>query len=74
MKRNNIEKLYTRLNKLNINVRFVMNYPWVYLDTVNDVKVHGGTHGYVAFIHHHATDSFRLKDRPALFKKIRSLL
>ncbi len=32
---------HDRLAKIGINVTFIGNYPWVYLDTVNGKKVKG---------------------------------
>lgn len=34
-----IEKLGNRLKKIGINVMFAGNYPYIYLDTVNGVRV-----------------------------------
>ena len=48
-----IEKFVHRLKKLNIDVTFVGNYPWIYLDTVNGKKVtekNGARHGFNAFL------------------------
>jgi hypothetical protein len=36
---NKLDKLVTRLAKLNISVELGLNYPWVYLDKVNNKRV-----------------------------------
>jgi hypothetical protein len=44
-----LDKLVTRLAKLNISVELGLNYPWVYLDKVNNKRVtelYSGNHGF----------------------------
>ena len=47
-----LDKFVRRLRALGIVTTYVGNYPWIYLDTVNGVKVtekYGANHGYHAF-------------------------
>ena len=34
-----LETFIRRLSKLNINIELVGNYPWIYLDKINNKKV-----------------------------------
>jgi len=69
-----ITRLVTRLEKIGIQIELVGNFPWIYLDTVNGVKVaerYRGKHGFTAF--------FLYKDpvwsdRRAVFNKIREMV
>ena len=69
-----ITRLINRLQKIGINLEFIGNYPWVYLDKVNGVKVtetYCGEHGFTAF--------FLYKDpvwsdRRVVFNKIREMV
>lgn len=36
---NKLEVFHKRLNKIGINTAFWSNYPWVYIDTINNKKV-----------------------------------
>ena len=51
---NKIEILKNRLNKINIKIELVSNYPWIYLYKVNDILVkelYKANHGFtVAFV------------------------
>lgn len=71
-----ITRLVNRLNKIGIEVLFIGNYPWVYLDTVNGVKVtekYYGNHGFTAFFLMKGPD-FVWTDRRAVFNKIREMV
>jgi len=39
MTTNKLEIFINRLKKININVELFGNYPWIYLDKINNVKV-----------------------------------
>jgi len=60
-----------RLNKINIRVQLVGNYPWIYLDKVNDNKVKEkfmGKHGFtIGFLN----TSFSFTDIKYIFEIIR---
>lgn len=68
-----LEKLKRRLKNLQIDIEYSLNYPWVYLDTINNKQVMEtfyGNHGYtVAFI---TRDDFT--DLKKIFKLIRMYL
>lgn len=68
-----LERLANRLNKLNIQVEFVLNYPWVYLYKVNNKRVkelYHSNHGFtICFINDN-----KFLNRKRLFKKIREYL
>jgi len=44
------QKLYNRLKKININIELFGNYPWVYIDSVNNNRIkkedHNTDHGF----------------------------
>lgn len=64
-----------RLKKIGINVRFIGNAPWIYLDTVNGKKVKGtfqDNHGFTAFFV--TRNGYEITDIKAIFKKIRETL
>ena len=72
--RDKMSRFAERLKKIGIHVELVGNFPWVYLDTVNGVKVtetYKGRHGFTAF--------FLYKDpvwsdRRVVFNKIREMV
>ena len=48
-----VDILVRRLKKLNIDVIFIANYPWIYIDTVNGIKVkakHVSKYGFTSFM------------------------
>lgn len=69
-----ISRVQKRLSKIGIDVRFSGNFPWIYLDSVNGVKVRqpkNARHGYcVAY----GTRLCYLTHRKDLFNKIREML
>jgi hypothetical protein len=72
---NRITKLVDRLDKIGINVEFVGNFPWIYLDKVNGVKVtelYRGNHGFTAFFIH--AREIVWSDRRVVFNKIREMV
>lgn len=73
---NELERFTRRLSKLDIEVTYKGNYPWIYFDTINDIKVKGkfhANHGWTAFILHN-NGSYRFSDRKEVFKKIREYI
>ena len=66
-----------RMEKLNIDIGLVCNYPWIYLDTVNGKKVKGtfkANHGFTAFMMNVNNGEHHMSDRRVLFNKIREYL
>ena len=68
-----IIKFRTRLEKIGIDIKFKVNLPWIYLDTINGKKVTGtfhANHGWTAFFLH-MDGSYKFSDRREVFKKVR---
>lgn len=76
MKSNLITLFVSRLQKLSINVELSGNYPWIYLDRVNGMKVKGkfmANHGFTAFVL--SKDGVvKFSNKREVFKKIRQEL
>jgi len=75
---NLIDKFVNRLNRIGIEVTLIGNYPWVYMDTINNKQVkenfqanHGFTVFYMPICKGHTV---RFSDRQTVFRKIRSML
>lgn len=65
--------IHERLHSLGINVWFSLNYPWVYVDSINGIKIkekYNANHGY-CIGYYDTPDSIDLK---ALFKIIRKYI
>lgn len=69
--KDNVTVFIGRLAKINVNVTLAGNYPWVYLSSVNGIKVketylsnHGFTAGFLQ-------KEFKFIDLKILFKTIR---
>ena len=63
-----------RLERIGITVKLGANFPWIYLDEVNGVKVterYMAEHGFTAFTFN---KTCKFTDRRKVFKKIRSML
>lgn len=67
-----------RLLNIGIEINFIGNYPWIYLDTINGIKVKGaflGDHGFTAFWSPiKLGESTKITDISEVFKKIRETL
>ena len=67
-----IDRLVIRLKKLGIDVMFSMNYPWIYLETVNGMRVKEkrfSNHGFTVATH--GTDGLNFLDLKLMFQLIR---
>jgi hypothetical protein len=73
-----IKSFVERLKKIGINVELAGNFPWVYLDKVNNVKVwerFQGNHGFtVFFVAIRPQEHDKITDISKIFKKIREML
>ncbi|MEZ9709284.1 hypothetical protein AB4254_11445 [Vibrio breoganii] len=73
-----VERFTGRLRKIGITIELVGNYPWIYLDRVNDIKVlerFGGKHGFTAFyLSMKPSSDASFSDRRVVFKKIRDVI
>tara|TARA_R110000787_G_scaffold87911_4_gene186960 strand:+ start:876 stop:1301 length:426 start_codon:yes stop_codon:yes gene_type:complete len=70
------QRFTDRLAAIGITVELGGNYPWIYLDKVNDVPVEGvfqARHGFTAFFMQQGDDC-RFSDRRVVFNKIREML
>ena len=74
MSRPIIARFVQRLKRIGVDVELVLNYPWVYMTTVNGVPVTEkfmANHGFTAFFVHKGD---KWSDRRKVFAKIRELL
>lgn len=74
--RNQVDRFITRLQRLDIQVTFAANYPWIYFATINGKKVTGtfmGNHGWTAFFMQ-LDGSYEFSDRKEVFEKVRSMV
>lgn len=73
-----LESFVNRLNKIGIKIELIGNYPWIYLDKINGVKVTGtylGNHGFTVFFYSiPVRDPPKITDISVIFKKIREIL
>lgn len=73
-----INKFVRRLKKIGIDVKFIGNYPWIYLETVNGKKVEGKFHSNYGFTVFWSGikygDVAHISDITEVFKKIRETL
>lgn len=70
-----IKRLSSRLLKLNITLEFSGNLPWIYLDSVNGVRVKEkfrSDHHFTAFMM--SCSVCKWTDRRKVFNKIRTIL
>ncbi len=74
----NLNIFVERLKKIGIHVELIGNYPWIYLDKVNGIKVEGkfeGNHGFTCWwlpVNRNRPDA--ISDITEVFKKIRETL
>jgi len=71
----NIAIFKTRLRRLGIEVEFFSNYPWIYLEKVNGIRVnerYHANHGFTAFWY--TKDGPEISDIGEVFKVIRKTL
>ena len=76
--KNAIEIFINRLAKIGIEVKFIGNVPWIYLDEVNGNKITAkldGNHGFTAFWYPVKPNMpIKVNDIKELFKEIRKNL
>lgn len=75
---NIIDTFVRRLKKIGIEIELIGNYPWVYLDKVNGVRItekFEGNHGFTAFWLPVNKDRLvRFSDKDKVFDKIREII
>ncbi len=73
-----INSFVSRLANIGIKVELIGNYPWVYLDKVNGIRIKGtlhSDHGFTVFFRAiRPGESDTITDIPTVFKKIRETL
>jgi hypothetical protein len=73
-----INKFVNRLNRIGIEVTLIGNYPWVYMDTINNKQVKENfmaNHGFTCFFEPiREGQKVRFSDRRTVFLKIREYL
>jgi len=70
---NELDVLYNRLKSIGIHLKFVNNYPWIYLVSVCNRPVRQkfqSEHGFVIALQYH-NGSVKLTDVEKIFKIIR---
>jgi hypothetical protein len=72
---NKLNTLVNRMNKINIQLELVDNYPWIYIDKINGKKVtekFQGDHGFtIAFSPIRLGQPIELTDTKEIFNLIR---
>jgi hypothetical protein len=75
MQQDKLTSFIDRMKKLNINIKLVGNYPWVYIDEINNKRVtetFQANHGFtIAFLPIKADKQLELTDIGEIFKLIR---
>lgn len=70
-----LDVLVNRLKKINIDITLAGNYPWIYIDTINDKKVtetFQGDHGFtIAFLPIRNNQIMKFTNTDKIFKLIR---
>ena len=78
MKQDKLTSFIDRMKKLNINIKLVGNYPWVYIDEINNKRVtetFQANHGFtIAFLPIKADKQIELTDIGEIFKLIRKYI
>jgi hypothetical protein len=73
--KNTLNILKNRLSKIQVEVEFKINYPWVYIDSINGIKVkerHFSKHGYtIAFLPTKLGDNLKFVNISGIFKLIK---
>lgn len=69
-----INSFVRRLSKIGITVDLVGNYPWIYLEAVNEKKVSGAFRSKDKFTAFFLNKEMKFSDRREVFKKIRETL
>jgi hypothetical protein len=70
-----LELFVKRMEKLNIKIELVANYPWIYIDKINDKKVvekFRGDYGFtIAFYPIRKNQKMKFTDISEIFRLIR---
>ena len=78
MEQDKLTSFIDRMKKLNISIKLVGNYPWIYIDEINNKRVtetFQANHGFtIAFLPVKADKQLELTDIGEIFKLIRKYI
>jgi hypothetical protein len=78
METDKLKVFVDRMQKININIKLVGNYPWIYIDEINGKRVtekFEGNHGFtIAFLPVRADRELEFTDISEIFKLIRNYI
>ena len=78
MEKDKLKVFVDRMKRININVKLVGNYPWIYIDEINGRRVtekFEGNHGFtIAFLPVRADRELEFTDISEIFKLIRKYI
>lgn len=78
METDKLKVFVDRMQKININIKIVGNYPWIYIDEINGKRVtekFEGNHGFtIAFLPVRADRELEFTDISEIFKLIRNYI
>lgn len=78
MEKDKLKVFVDRMKRININVKLVGNYPWIYIDEINGKRVtekFEGNHGFtIAFLPVRADRELEFTDISEIFKLIRKYI
>lgn len=67
-------RLHDRLGNIGIRIQLMGNFPWVYLEKVNGIKIEEVLHARHGFCIGYSTDMRNITYRKEMFSKIREVL
>lgn len=78
MEKDKLKVFVDRMTRININIKLVGNYPWIYIDEINGKRVtekFEGNHGFtIAFLPVRADRELEFTDISEIFKLIRKYI
>ena len=78
MEKDKLKVFVDRMKRININVKLVGNYPWIYIDDINGKRVtekFEGNHGFtIAFLPVRIDRELEFTDISEIFKLIRKYI
>ena len=78
MEKDKLKVFVDRMKRIDINVKLVGNYPWIYIDEINGKRVtekFEGNHGFtIAFLPVRADRELEFTDISEIFKLIRKYI
>jgi hypothetical protein len=78
METDKLKVFVDRMQKININIKLVGNYPWIYIDEINGKRVtekFEGNHGFtIAFLLVRSDRELEFTDISEIFKLLRKYI